>query len=199
MKAIAISLLVFFTTCHLAGCKKKCSVLRDHPLSAFMYIQPNIERIKLGDTLRMKIMIPYKSYRLDTGEQIDVSSSSLSSSGLDFRTINKLNSQVVIEGNTFKIIPLKGSFKKFNDVNIRINYVKDTDGFVFEALVLATQKGLANFANYKAEGWMNGKCELNTFSPVVGSTNNHHNLYGNLWGVDIDAILYANQYYVWVE
>jgi hypothetical protein len=147
MKAIAISLLVFFTTCHLAGCKKKCSVLRDHPLSAFMYIEPNIERIKLGDTLRMKIMIPYKSIRKDNGEQIDVSSSSLSSSGLDFRTINKLNSQVVIEGNTFKIIPLKGSFKKFNDVNIRVNYIKDIDGFVFEALVLATQKGLANFAN----------------------------------------------------
>ncbi len=199
MKVLVISLLIFFTTCHLAGCKKKCSVLRDHPLSAFMYIEPNIERIKLGDTLRMKIMIPYKSYRLDTGEQIDVSSSSLSSSVVDFRTFENLNSQIAATGNTFKIIPLKGSFTRGNNVYIRISYQKSIEGFAFEAFIIPTQKGLANFANYEAVGWMNGKCELNTFSPVVGSTNNHHHLYGNLWGVDIDAILYANQYYVWVE
>ncbi|MFN4286774.1 MAG: hypothetical protein ACK4E8_12530 [Lacibacter sp.] len=196
MKTLASLLFLVFV---LAGCKQRCSVLRNHPLAAFMFVEPNVERMKLGDSLRLKIMIPYKSIRQDNGEEIDVRTSSISTSGFDFRTINVINGVVEASGNTFSIKPIKGSFTRFNHVMIRVSYVRDTLGFVFEAWVIPTQKGLANFANYKAEGWMNGKCDLNIFSPMVGSVNNNHHLYRNLWGPDAAFYIWENQYYVWVE
>ncbi|MFN4286769.1 MAG: hypothetical protein ACK4E8_12505 [Lacibacter sp.] len=196
MKTFATTL---FTMLLVAGCKQRCSVLRNHPLAAFMFVEPNVERMKLGDSLRLKTMIPYKSIRQDNGEEIDVRSSSISTSGLDLVTYNLINSEVEITGNTFNIIPIKGSYTSFNHVMIRVSYVRDTLGFVFEAWVIPTQKGLANFANYKAEGWMNGKCELNVFSPIVGSVNKNHHLFRNLRGRDASSYIRENQYYVWVE
>lgn len=83
---------------------------------------------------------------------------------------------------------------------IRAAYEKNLDGYVFECLVIPTEKGLAKFVNWKAEGWMNEKCDFNTFSPVIGSINNNHQLYRNFWGpIGTDDFIFENQYYVWVQ
>ena len=200
MKVLVISLLVFFTTCHLAGCKKKCSLLRDHPLSVFMYIEPNAERIKLGDTLRVKLFIPYINIRLDNSELIDVTNSSVSSSGFWYLTYkNVTNGVPQMSGTQPELIPLKGSYKRFNDVTVRVNYIKGVDGFVFDAHLIPKEKGLAFFSNWKAEGWMNGKCEFNMFNPIIGSTNNNHQLLRDLYGPGANAPIPENHYFVWVE
>ncbi len=200
MKPFIFFLFTFFTTCHLAGCKKKCSVLRDHPLSAFMYLEPNSDRIKLGDTLRLKIFIPYKSLRLDNNELINVESSSLSTSGLWFLTYKSIvNGIPEVNGNKPTIIPIKGTYTTFNDVSVRVSYVKDVDGFKFEAFVIPKEKGLAFLANFKAEGWMNGKCEFNTFNPIIGSQNNNHMLLRNFYGTSANDPIPENHYFVWVE
>ena len=150
MNTFTTTFIAFFTTCHLAGCKKRCSTLRDHPLSVLMYIEPNTERIKLGDTLRLKIFIPYNSLRLDNNELINVESSSLSTSGLWFLTYKYIvNGVPEVNGNKPTIIPIKGTYKTFNDVSVRVSYVKDIDGFKFEAFVIPKEKGLAFFANFK--------------------------------------------------
>jgi hypothetical protein len=93
----------------------------------------------------------------------------------------------------------KGSFNNYNSVNVRISYYADADAFVFEAYVVPKQKGLVEFRNYKAEGWMNGKCFLNVFSPIVGSANNNHELLREFYGPGANGFIPENSYYVWVE
>lgn len=199
MKQRRIFTMVFLTACILASCKKKCSLLIDHPLTAYMFITPNVERIKLGDTLKMKLFIPFESYRTDTNEKIDVTNSSLSTSGVEFLTYKKTGNDYVINENNFIIIPTVGSFKKYNNVVIRAAYEKKLNGYVFECLVIPTEKGIAKFVNWKAEGWMNGNCDFNIFSPTVGSTNNNHQLIREFFGPDANGPIPENNYFLWVE
>lgn len=191
------SLFIIFL---VPACKQKCTILRNHPLSAFMYVTPNVPEIKLGDTLRVKIFIPYESVRLDNNEVINVINSSISTSGFWLMTyMGLVNGLPEIAENNFKIIPIKGSFARFNHVTVRVTYVRDVDGFVFETYLIPTIKGLAFFSNWKAEGWMNRRCELNIFNPIIGSQNNNHQLLRDFYGPGANDPIPENHYYVWVK
>lgn len=146
----------------------------------------------------MLLQIKFKGYRVDDGKPVDVESSSISTSAIGFITFKKENDKVIIDGNNFTIIPLRGNFTIYNNVGIRASYVKTNDAFEFEAYIIPAQRGLANFANYRAEGWMNGKCVLNDFTPTVGSPQNNHELLVDFYNPIIPQLL-NNNYYVWVE
>jgi hypothetical protein len=190
-------IIIFFTACLQTGCKK-CESTGVNDLSVKMFITPNVPRIKLGDTLKLLLQIKFKDYRLSDGREVNVESTSLTTSGIDFRTFKKINNSIVIDENDFKIIPTKGSFIKYNNVSVRATYQKMSDAFEFEAFIIPVQKGLANFANYKAEGWMNGKCILNVFSPIIGSSGNNHSIYQDFY-FPTEVLLLENNYYVLVD
>ncbi len=203
MRSKMCKIVLYFTflaACiSLSGCRKKCETTANNILETKMYITPNIPRIQLGDTLRLLLQIKFQNNRLNDGRPVNVKTSSLSTSGIDFVTYRKDNDKVIIDGNNFKIIPFKGSYTIYNNVMIRASYLKTNDAFEFEAYIIPTQKGLANFANYRAEGWMNGKCILNDFSPLVGSLENNHQLLRDFYGPGSDSYIPQNNYYVWVE
>jgi hypothetical protein len=190
---------IMFLTASFAGCNKPCSETDLNNLTVKMFITPNVPRIKVGDTLKLLLQIKFKENRLNDGKEVNVQLSSLTTSGIDFRTIKRVNGEVVADGNNFIIVPIKGSYSRYNNVAIRASYQKMSDAFEFEAYIIPIQKGIANFANYKAEGWMNGKCILNSFSPIIGSEENNHQLYRDFFGPGADGFIPENNYYVWVE
>lgn len=190
---------VLLSGCFIAGCKKKCESTALNNLEVKMYITPNIPRIKLGDTLKLLVQIKFQNNRIDYGNEIDVRYSSVSTSGIDFTTMFRINDSVIIDGNNFKIIPIKGGYSSYNNVTVRVVYIKTNNAFEFEAYVIPIQKGLVRFANYKAEGWMNGKCVLNVFNPTIGSSENNHQLYRDFFAPGSNGFIPQNNYYVWVD
>ena len=192
--------VALLTACSSMGCRQRCTLLRNHPLSVFMYVTPNVPEIKLGDTLRVKIFIPYESVRLDNNEIINVKNSSISTSGFWLMTyLGLVNGLPEFAENNFKMIPIKGGFNRFNHVTVRITYMRDVDGFIFETYIIPTTKGLAFFSNWKAEGWMNRRCDFNIFNPVIGSQNNNHQLLRDFYGPGANDPIPENHYYVWVK
>ncbi|MBX9783065.1 MAG: hypothetical protein K2X48_07215 [Chitinophagaceae bacterium] len=192
---------IFLTAC-FTGCKKKCEKSAIYDFNVEMFITPNSKKIKLGDTLLLEIKIKYENIDLETNLPVNVQSSSISTSSLDFVMYRRLaDSTVQISGiENFDIMTLKGSFKVYNNASVRITYFKETDNFIFSAFVVPKQKGLVNIANYKAEGWMDGgKCILNIFHPIIGSSNSNHDLFRNFYGPGANGFISENNYYVWVD
>lgn len=133
---------LFLTACFTAGCKKKCESTAINNLEVKMYITPNIPRIKLGDTLHLLLQIKFQNNRIDDGRTINIETSSVSTSGIDLVTYRKENDKVIIDGNNFRIVPIKGCYTVYNNVVIRAAYQKMDSAFEFEAYIIPTQKGL---------------------------------------------------------
>jgi hypothetical protein len=203
MKLVKCIFGFLFAACLFTGCKKKCDETGMNNFYVKMYVLPNSSKIKLGDTLFLQIKMDYSSFEVESNRLIDIQKTDLNplGSGLDFVILNKkFDSTIIVSGlNQFDIIVKKGSFNNYNSVNVRISYYADADAFVFEAYVVPKQKGLVEFRNYKAEGWMNGNCFLNVFSPIVGSANNNHELLREFYGPGANGFIPENSYYVWVE
>ncbi len=192
---------LFLTACLTASCKKKCENTAVYEFYAQMFISPNSEKIKLGDTLLFQIKIMFQNVDQETGVPVNVQPSSISTSGVDFIMYRRAaDSAVQLTGlENFNIVAVKGSCQIYNNASIRVSYLKGQDSFIFEALIIPKSKGLAKFGNYKAEGWMNGKCVLNIFQPVVGNFYNNNHLIRDFYGPGSDGFVPDNSYYVWVE
>jgi hypothetical protein len=204
MKLVKCIFGFLFAACLFTGCKKKCDETGINNFYVKMYLLPNSSKIKLGDTLFLQIKMDYSSFEVESNRIIDIQKTDLNplGSGLDFTILNRRpDSSIIISGllDQFQIVNRKGGFKYYNNASVRINYYADNDAFVFDAYIIPKQKGLVQFRNYKAEGWMNGKCILNVFSPIVGSANNHHELLRELYGPGSNGFIRENSYYVWVE
>lgn len=195
-------LIFVISTIFLQACKKepKCEVMRDHFLYVYMTIQPEVKRINLGDTLLLRLHIPDKQICAYFGTEVDVSKARMSASGIDLLTYELINDSVHITGNTFELIRLEGTFSNFNNVRINATFSRNENGFVFVLKVIPTRQGLVRLANYRAEGWLNGKCIKINFAPLISNASQNLDLLSNINRFASPATYpWPNHYFVWVD
>jgi hypothetical protein len=168
-----------------------------------MLISPGDTTMRLGDTLTIHISIPFNNINTRNNNPINISGSSMSEFGIDYRIINiGSDNKPLLEGvNQFAIFYKKGTGRNFSGSRIQNSFAVEGDGFVFTAKVVPLKKGLVNIVNYRAEGKMQGDCVLNDFVPFCANPNNNHHLIQRLWnsmGLVYDYVP-DNHFYIWVN
>lgn len=184
----------------MSGCKPNCTLLRDLPVPNYMLIEPQVERIKLGDTLTLRLFAPYKTYRLDTDAEINIERSSISDVNIYIMTyFRNLGGGVSERTYNFNVIPVKGTVRRNVPHIFNATYSRENEGFVFEAKVIPLDRGVVRFNKSRPIGWMNGKCDKIFYISVLGNPSQNEHLIFDFLDLIPGPYEWDNHYYVWVE
>lgn len=192
---------LLFSCVLLLGCNPRCDVLRDLHVPLYMYTEPFVERVQQGDTLTLHLFAPYQTLRLDTYEEVDVRNATIWESGLSVLTyVRNLGggaSERTLTG--YNIVPVKGSIRYDSRNVLRISFVRGQQGFVFEAKVVLTERGVARFSHLRAIGWMNRRCDKIYFTPLIGGPGQNEHLIFEFLQLTPHFYQWQNHLYVKVE
>jgi hypothetical protein len=196
-------LAVLFTS---QACRDKCSEgERGNPYIRLpMLVTPADTAIRLGDTLTINVTVPFDNINTRDGGRTDISNSTMSMFGIDYRIINMAtDGKLIVDGlDQIKVIYEKGGGVKTSEVRMRQNVTKGASAFEMVAKVIPLKRGLVNLAVYRAEGEMEKGCVLVDFTPVCANDKKNLELYTNLFSGPPDpgyASLYSNHFYIWVR
>lgn len=195
-----LTIPAFVLAAALTGCGKDCEP-QHHPVLMPMTVSPAAERIRLGDTLWVEVILPYQNVDTRNGEALNLQRVDVSGFNVDMRNITKLGNTLQAEGQSaFHYWVEAGQQTTITNVALRCAFAKQPDRYFFRLGIVPQKIGLVNLVSYRAIGEQ-GKCTSYAFSPVNATVPNGHTLYLDLQNLPHSTPMdtYFNQHFVWVE
>lgn len=169
------------------SCKKHCGdgFLNYYKANSFIKIMPDVDSVKVGDSIFVEITIPYRTLNLRDSSFVDASGLNMSEVISVTSILEWLNGRVVSNDvDKLKLISTFGSSKLETGKGISSRFSLDTNGYKVSYVIIPKIKGLLKVLLYPIEGRRDNRCTVMDFSSKIVNSNKRHYLLHQLTASD---------------